>query len=71
MNTDPFTPVASFILSFYINAVCSGGQEHSDRETQLNPYAYLDRDAFTSELFKVELQNLPNFCGVKVRYAVA
>ena len=41
-------------------------QVADDTEAELNPYAYLARDTFTSEVFKIELQNLPNYCGVKV-----
>lgn len=31
-----------------------------------DPYAYLDRNAFTSEKFKIEIRNLPKYYGIKV-----
>lgn len=31
-----------------------------------NPYAYLERDQFTSEKFKVEIRGLPKFYGLVV-----
>lgn len=30
-----------------------------------NPYAYLDRDDFTSEKYKIEVRGLPKYYGVK------
>lgn len=30
-----------------------------------NPYAYLNRDDFTSEKFKIEVRGLPKFYGIK------
>lgn len=32
-----------------------------------DPYAYLNRDEFSSENFKIEIQNLPKYFGVGVR----
>lgn len=31
-----------------------------------NPYAYLERDEFTSEKFKIEIRGLPKFYGIAV-----
>lgn len=31
-----------------------------------NPYAYLDRDEFTSEKFKIEIRGLPKYYGISV-----
>ena len=33
-----------------------------------NPYSYLSRGDFTSEIFKVELSNLPRRFGIAVRF---
>ena len=34
-----------------------------------DPYAYLSRNEFSSELFKIEINNLPKYFGVGVRTA--
>lgn len=34
------------------------------KEEQENPFAYLEREDFTSEKFKVEVRGLPKFYGV-------
>ncbi|XP_043252135.1 tRNA (uracil-5-)-methyltransferase homolog A [Colletes gigas] len=33
-------------------------------ETEKNPYAYLDRDDFTSEKYKIEIRGLPKYYGI-------
>ncbi|XP_076242673.1 tRNA (uracil-5-)-methyltransferase homolog A [Calliopsis andreniformis] len=33
-------------------------------ETEKNPYAYLDRDDFTSEKYKIEVRGLPKYYGI-------
>jgi tRNA (uracil-5-)-methyltransferase len=42
--------------------------EHSDKEEVMrnNPYAYLQREDFTSEKFKIEIRGLPKFYGIGV-----
>lgn len=39
-------------------------EEHPDAKQ--NPYAYLDRNDFTSEKYKVEVRNLPKHYGFAV-----
>lgn len=34
--------------------------------TENDPYAYLNRNEFTSEKFKIEIRNLPKYYGMKV-----
>lgn len=43
--------------------------EHSTGacDGKTNPYAYLERDEFTSERFKIEIRGLPKFYGIAVR----
>ena len=38
----------------------------STEKEAIDPYAYTKTDVFTSEIFKVEIQNLPKFFGIKV-----
>lgn len=41
--------------------------EHTSTcDEQSNPYAYLERDEFTSEKFKIEIRGLPKFYGIAV-----
>ena len=35
-------------------------------ESNIDPYAYLKRDEFTSEIFKIEIMNLPKRFGMAV-----
>lgn len=42
--------------------------EPDEEEAESDPYFYTKRDEFTSEIYKIELQNLPKKCGYKVRY---
>lgn len=35
-------------------------------EDKNNPYAYIDRNGFTSEKFKIEIRGLPKFYGIGV-----
>lgn len=37
---------------------------NEERETEKNPYAYLDRDGFTSEKYKIEVRGLPKYYGI-------
>lgn len=47
-----------------INTDTTGGDE---TKTEGNdPYAYLNRDEFTSEKFKIEVKDLPKFYGISV-----
>lgn len=41
--------------------------EPDEEEAESDPYFYTKRDEFTSEIYKIELQNLPKKCGYKVR----
>ncbi len=36
-------------------------------QSQENPFAYLERVAFTSEKYKIEVRGLPRFYGLNVR----
>lgn len=38
-------------------------------EEKNNPYAYIDRNGFTSEKFKIEIRGLPKFYGIGVSWA--
>ena len=59
------------------NTSLNGGESHAespeeskegDEDVDKNdPYAYLNRDEFSSENFKIEIQNLPKYFGVGVR----
>ena len=40
--------------------------EPDEEEAESDPYFYTKRDEFTSEIYKIELQNLPKKCGYKV-----
>lgn len=42
--------------------------EPDEEEAESDPYFYTKRDEFTSEIYKIELQNLPKKCGYKVIY---
>lgn len=35
-----------------------------------NPFAYLDRDDFTSEKYKIEIRNLPKHYGIAVSFII-
>lgn len=41
-------------------------EEQTERSEKENPFAYLDRNDFTSEKFKVEVRNLPKHYGIAV-----
>ena len=39
----------------------------TEKEAETDPYAYAkDGETFTSESFKIEIMNLPKYCGFKV-----
>jgi len=46
------------------------GPEDTDNQTESvtkeDPFAYLDRDDFTSEKYKIEIRNLPRHYGIAV-----
>ena len=43
------------------------GPEKPKEKNSEDPYAYANNgDTFTSESFKIEIMNLPKFCGFKV-----
>ena len=42
--------------------------EPDEEEAESDPYFYTKRDEFTSEIYKIELQNLPKKCGYKVAH---
>lgn len=44
----------------------AGNDEPDEEEAESDPYFYTKRDEFTSEIYKIELQNLPKKCGYKV-----
>jgi hypothetical protein len=48
------------------NSLASESNNPVVASAELDPYAYTKTDAFTSEIFKVEIFNLPKFFGVKV-----
>ena len=37
---------------------------NEEKEAEKNPYAYLDRDGFTSEKYKIEVRGLPKYYGI-------
>lgn len=39
-------------------------------KNQDDVYDYLNRDGFTSEIFKVEIRGLPKFYGISVRFSL-
>lgn len=41
-------------------------EEQTERSEKENPFAYLDRNDFTSEKYKVEVRNLPKHYGIAV-----
>lgn len=43
-----------------------GTDQVEQPDARQNPYAYLDRDDFTSEKYKVEVRNLPKHYGFAV-----
>jgi tRNA (uracil-5-)-methyltransferase len=40
----------------------------TEEEDKTDPYAYLNRNEFSSENFKIEIKNLPKYFGVGVIY---
>lgn len=44
--------------------------EPDEEEIESDPYFYIKRDEFTSEIYKIELQNLPRKCGYKVSHCI-
>ena len=44
--------------------------EPDEEEAESDPYFYTKRDEFTSEIYKIELQNLPKKCGYKVSFSL-
>ena len=44
--------------------------EPDEEEIESDPYFYIKRDEFTSEIYKIELQNLPRKCGYKVSHCM-
>ena len=38
----------------------------SEETVKIDPYEYLKRDEFTSEIYKIEIKNLPRYTGHKV-----
>ena len=47
----------------------AANDDPDEEEAESDPYFYTKRDEFTSEIYKIELQNLPKKCGYKVSYA--
>lgn len=47
------------------NIVENESVEKSESDVN-NPYAYLERDEFTSEKFKIEIRGLPKYYGISV-----
>lgn len=45
----------------------TASNDEKEVKPENNPYAYLDRDEFSSERFKIAVKNLPKFYGVNVR----
>ena len=45
---------------------CQLESDSSSQNTNIDPFAYLKRNEFTSEIFKIELNNLPKRCGIAV-----
>ena len=45
----------------------TANDEPDEEEAESDPYFYTKRDEFTSEIYKIELQNLPKKCGYKVK----
>lgn len=38
----------------------------TEQKVELDPFAYLERNDFTSEKFKLEVRNLPKYYGIVV-----
>ncbi|XP_068749541.1 tRNA (uracil-5-)-methyltransferase homolog A-like [Montipora capricornis] len=43
----------------------AANDDPDEEEAESDPYFYTKRDEFTSEIYKIELQNLPKKCGYK------
>ena len=43
-----------------------GVKDVESDKLEVDPYAYLKRDCFSSEAFKIEITQLPRYFGVKV-----
>jgi len=41
-------------------------KDQTESVTKEDPFAYLDRDDFTSEKYKIEIRNLPKHYGIAV-----
>ena len=48
----------------------TANDEPDEEEAESDPYFYTKRDEFTSEIYKIELQNLPKKCGYKVKICI-
>ncbi len=46
---------------------CADEENPSSSAASIDPFAYLQRDEFTSEIYKIEIGNLPKYLGVHVR----
>ena len=52
------------------NDDCAGSPDtgHSAKEAAADPYAYLSRDNYTTEIFKIEINHLPKKLGIVVSW---
>ena len=41
-----------------------GSKDVSRKNSQNDPYAYLDRDGFSSEKYKIEIRGMPKYYGI-------
>ena len=41
-------------------------QTDGGTSAEIDPYSYVNRDEFTSEIYKVEVYNLPKYFGITV-----
>ncbi|KAK2145992.1 hypothetical protein LSH36_641g00053 [Paralvinella palmiformis] len=51
-------------LSSSCQLATSPSEQASGQTSDIDPFAYLKRDEFTSEIFKIEMNNLPKKCGI-------
>jgi len=63
-ETNPDNQTKSIVEESPVGLVIKEGQTES--ATKEDPFAYLDRNDFTSEKYKVEVRNLPKHYGIAV-----
>lgn len=64
MDTKEITRGEDSMNSEHSQLENTGYENTSSCDEKTNPYAYLERDEFTSERFKIEIRGLPKFYGI-------